>query len=244
MCERVVEAQRAHLAWTQAHLPPECWLEAISDGTQAVCWRVAGRDDEWEALFDETLATTPVHEGTRWTRFVGLHRSGGRSRPGSTGAGRNGARPHARADHGGSRLGAQREVIANTLAIRIGLRQAQGRAEEIPAIADEATAPSRKRAIRTMQASPTGMSRVPSWTCASLLRGRPVAKALHRACAVLPLSLFSLALCLWTLTKDRGNGPLPAAPRGVAEDRRARPARLTRVRGGSSRSGVPQALVG
>ena len=71
-CQDVVAMHREFLAWARTHLPPDRLLWVMSDGTQAVCWRLAGHGEEWLGTFREIIAFVVPTSDNRWDRFLYL----------------------------------------------------------------------------------------------------------------------------------------------------------------------------
>ncbi len=71
-CQRVVEMHKEFLAWARTHLPKDRLLWVMYDGTQAVCWRLAGHGEEWLDIFQEVIAAASPTAENRWDRFVYL----------------------------------------------------------------------------------------------------------------------------------------------------------------------------
>lgn len=71
-CQRVVAMHKEFLAWARTHLPPDRLLWVMYDGTQAVCWRLAGHGQEWLDIFQEIIAFVVPTAKNRWDRFIYL----------------------------------------------------------------------------------------------------------------------------------------------------------------------------
>jgi hypothetical protein len=75
-CDEAVQAHREFLDWARAALPIERLLWVMSGGTQALCWVVVGRHEEWLAIFHELLAQVPRRSANRVERLEYLRTAG------------------------------------------------------------------------------------------------------------------------------------------------------------------------
>lgn len=71
-CRRVVAMHQEFLAWVKDRLPRDRWLWAMYDGTQAVCWRLAGYGDAWLRIFEEVYPAAEPTSENRYSRFIYL----------------------------------------------------------------------------------------------------------------------------------------------------------------------------
>ena len=71
-CRRVVEMHQNLLLWAKDRLPRDRWLWVMYDGTQAVCWRLAGCGDVWLQIFEEIYPAVEPSSSNRYSRFVYL----------------------------------------------------------------------------------------------------------------------------------------------------------------------------
>jgi hypothetical protein len=69
-CEAVVAEQPAFLQWAMQSLPLEHCLFVLNDGTQALAWLLAGKQQEWFTLFEQLMATVPPTHENREDRFL------------------------------------------------------------------------------------------------------------------------------------------------------------------------------
>jgi hypothetical protein len=69
-CEEVVAEQSAFLRWAMQSLPLEHCLFVLNDGTQALCWNMAGKQQEWFKLFEQLMAEVPSTHQNREDRFL------------------------------------------------------------------------------------------------------------------------------------------------------------------------------
>jgi tetratricopeptide (TPR) repeat protein len=69
-CEAVVAEQPVFLQWAMQSLPLENCLFVLNDATQAVCWNVAGKQQEWFRLFKQLMAAVPPTHQNREDRFL------------------------------------------------------------------------------------------------------------------------------------------------------------------------------
>ena len=69
-CEAVVAEQPAFLQWAMQSLPLEHCLFVLNDATQAVCWNVVGKQQEWFRLFEQLMAAVPPTHRNREDRFL------------------------------------------------------------------------------------------------------------------------------------------------------------------------------
>lgn len=71
-CHQVVAMHREFLAWAKTHLPRDRWLWVMYDGTQAVCWRLAGYGNAWLQIFEEIYPSVEPTTENRYARFIYL----------------------------------------------------------------------------------------------------------------------------------------------------------------------------
>lgn len=71
-CHQVVAMHQEFLAWVKDRLPHDRWLWAMYDGTQAVCWRLAGCGDVWLRIFEEIYPAAEPTSQNRYSRFIYL----------------------------------------------------------------------------------------------------------------------------------------------------------------------------
>jgi len=76
-CRMVVGKHKEFLAWSRRHLPHDRLLWVMGDGTQAICWIVAGQGEEWLQVFEEVVADITPTEVNRYDRFLYLRTAGG-----------------------------------------------------------------------------------------------------------------------------------------------------------------------
>jgi tetratricopeptide (TPR) repeat protein len=70
--QEVYQQQTALFAWAAAHFGAEEQLWTISDSTQARCWLLLGRGNEWMQWCSRLLAQTPRTLATRHARYCTL----------------------------------------------------------------------------------------------------------------------------------------------------------------------------
>jgi hypothetical protein len=68
-CDEVIAEQPAFLQWAMQSLPLEHCLFVLNDGTQAYTWVLAGKQQEWFALFEQLMAAVPPTHENRKDRF-------------------------------------------------------------------------------------------------------------------------------------------------------------------------------
>jgi len=71
-CRRVVAMHQDFLLWAKDQLPRDRWLWVMYDGTQAVCWRLAGCGDVWLQIFEEIYSAVEPSPSNRDSRFIYL----------------------------------------------------------------------------------------------------------------------------------------------------------------------------